>query len=96
MNTDSLVLNETEYRTVRSTTGTKQIQSKMLLELLSVDVSCANVVIEGWKEMVETTASRDKTCLFDNIDDYVDYRIIDTGAPCVASIAPCDIKSEEF
>lgn len=81
VNTDNLVLDETEYRTVRSTTGTKQIQSKMLLELLSVDPLCANVVIEAWKKMVETTATRDKTCIFDNMEDYVDYRIIDTGAP---------------
>lgn len=81
MNTDNLVLDETEYRTVQSTTGTKQIQSKMLLELLSIDSTCANVVIEAWKEMVGTTASRDKTKIFDNMDDYVEYRIIDTGAP---------------
>ncbi|KAJ5566731.1 uncharacterized protein N7459_010113 [Penicillium hispanicum] len=86
VNTDNLVLDETEYRTVRSTTGTKQIQSKMLLELLSVDATCANVVIEAWKEMVETTATHDKTCIFDNIEDYVDYRIIDTGAPFVDTV----------
>lgn len=85
VNTDDLVLSETEYRTVRSTTGTKQIQSKMMLELLSIDVPCANVVIESWKEMVGTTASRDKTSIFESMEDYVDYRIIDTGAPSVFS-----------
>jgi hypothetical protein len=79
--TDNIVLNKTEYRTVRSTTGTKQIQSKMLLELLATDKPCAEVVITAWKEMVATTASRDKSCIFDSIEEYVDYRIIDTGAP---------------
>lgn len=74
-------MSETDYRTVRSATGTKQIQSKMLLELLAVDKPCAEVFIDSWKEMVATTASRDKSCLFATLDDYVDYRIIDTGAP---------------
>ncbi|KAJ6104679.1 isoprenoid synthase domain-containing protein [Penicillium sp. IBT 18751x] len=83
---DNIALNETEYRTVRSTTGTKQIQSKMLLELLSIDKLCAEVVISSWKEMVATTASRDKSCIFDTIEDYVDYRIIDTGAPFVDTV----------
>lgn len=32
---------------------------KMLLELLSIDYTYASVVIEAWKEMVGTTASRD-------------------------------------
>jgi hypothetical protein len=51
------------------------------LELLSIDKACAEVVIASWKEMIATTASRDKSCIFDKIEDYVDYRIIDTGAP---------------
>ncbi|KAJ5889106.1 geranylgeranyl pyrophosphate synthase [Penicillium tannophilum] len=83
---DNIALNETEYRTVRSTTGTKQIQSKMLFELLAIDKLCAEVVITAWKEMVATTASRDKSCIFDGIEEYVDYRIIDTGAPFVDTV----------
>ena len=58
----------------------------MLLELLSIDKPCADVVIGAWKEMVATTAHHEKTSLFENIEDYVDYRIIDTGAPYVLSI----------
>jgi hypothetical protein len=53
----------------------------MLLELLAMDKPCAEVFIQSWKEMVATTASRDKSCLFTTLNDYVDYRIIDTGAP---------------
>jgi hypothetical protein len=53
----------------------------MLLELLSIDKPCAEVVIQSWKEMAATTVSRDKSSTFDNIEDYVEYRIIDTGAP---------------
>ncbi|KAJ5586656.1 isoprenoid synthase domain-containing protein [Penicillium hetheringtonii] len=58
----------------------------MLLELLAVDKPCAEVFIDSWKEMVATTASRDKSCLFATLDDYVDYRIIDTGAPFVSKL----------
>lgn len=55
----------------------------MLLELLAIDKPCAEVFIQSWKEMVATTASRDKSSLFATLDEYVDYRIIDTGAPWV-------------
>ncbi|KAL4801265.1 isoprenoid synthase domain-containing protein [Aspergillus unguis] len=81
--TDNIALDETEYRTVRSVLGTKQIQSKMLLELLSIDAPCAEVVIDYWKQMISTTAKQDKQRVFDSLEEYVDYRIIDTGAPFV-------------
>lgn len=81
MDTDNIALDETEYRTVRSVLGTKQIQSKMLLELLSIDAACAEIVIDSWKTMVSTTAKQDKSRVFRNLEEYVDYRIIDTGAP---------------
>ncbi|KAL5041044.1 hypothetical protein BDW71DRAFT_212499 [Aspergillus fruticulosus] len=81
--TDNIALDETEYRTVRSVLGTKQIQSKMLLELLSIDAPCAEVVIDSWKTMISTTAKQDKKRVFENLDGYLDYRIVDTGAPFV-------------
>lgn len=80
-NVDNIGLDETEYRTVRSTLGTKQIQSKMIMELLSIDKPCAEVVIDAWKTMIATTAKLDKTRVFSNLEEYVPYRIIDTGAP---------------
>ncbi|KAL6230730.1 hypothetical protein BDW75DRAFT_234182 [Aspergillus navahoensis] len=83
MDTDNIALDETEYRTVRSVFGTKQIQSKMLLELLSIDAPCAEVVIDSWKTMIATTAKQDKKRVFENLDEYIDYRIVDTGAPFV-------------
>jgi hypothetical protein len=83
IDTDNIGLDETEYRTVRSVLGTKQIQSKMLLELLSIDTPCAEVVIDSWKTMISTTAKQDKQRVFRNLDEYVDFRIVDTGAPFV-------------
>ncbi|KAJ9273363.1 hypothetical protein DTO212C5_437 [Paecilomyces variotii] len=83
---DDISLDDTEYRTVKSVIGTKQIQSKMLLQLLSIDTPCAEVVIDSWKTMVSTTAKQDKSRIFENLDEYVDYRIIDTGAPFVDTL----------
>ena len=71
---------------LRSVVGSKQIQSKMMLEMLSVDPECANVAIDAWKVMVDTTAKRDKTIPFANMEEYIDYRIVDTGAPFVDKI----------
>ncbi|EHA21645.1 hypothetical protein ASPNIDRAFT_129626 [Aspergillus niger ATCC 1015] len=64
-----IALDETEYRTVRSVTGTKQIQSKMLLDLLSIDPACAEVVIDSWKTMINTTAKQDKTRACSNLEE---------------------------
>ncbi|RLL95672.1 hypothetical protein CFD26_101005 [Aspergillus turcosus] len=58
----------------------------MIMELLSVDGPCAEVVIDAWKTMIATTAKLDKTRPFSNLEDYVDYRIIDTGAPFVDTL----------
>ena len=68
---------------LRSVVGSKQIQSKMMLEMLSVDPECANAAIDAWRVMVDTTSKRDKTIPFTNMEDYIDYRIVDTGAPFV-------------
>lgn len=54
-----------------------------MLEMLSIDPECANVAIDAWRVMVDTTAKRDKTIPFTNMEDYIDYRIVDTGAPFV-------------
>ncbi|KAL4816983.1 isoprenoid synthase domain-containing protein [Aspergillus spinulosporus] len=59
------------------------IQSKMLLELLSIDAPCAEVVINSWKTMISTTAKQDKKRVFGSLDEYVDFRIVDMGAPFV-------------
>lgn len=53
----------------------------MIMELLSIDPRCAEVVVDSWKTMIKTTAQLDKDRLFENLEEYVDYRIIDTGAP---------------
>ena len=76
---------------LRSVVGSKQIQSKMMLEMLSVDPECANAAIDAWSVMVDTTSKRGKTIQFTNMDDYIDYRIVDTGAPFVDKLMLFDI-----
>lgn len=52
----------------------------MAVQLADTDSKCAERVISVWESMLKTTL-RDKTCDFDTLDDYLDFRIIDTGAP---------------
>jgi hypothetical protein len=62
------------------TLGREQIQAKMILKLTSTDKECAERVLKIWKTMISTTL-RDKDKKFRSIEEYVDFRIIDTGAP---------------
>ncbi|PLB50378.1 geranylgeranyl pyrophosphate synthase [Aspergillus steynii IBT 23096] len=80
-NTEDILMDEHKYRTIRSTIGTKQIQAKMMLDLLLIDKPCGEAIINEWKRMVKTTAGLDKARHFKNLDDYIEYRIVDTGAP---------------
>jgi len=52
----------------------------MMTQLSSMDRACAERVKRVWKEMLSTTL-RDKDKVFDSLEKYVDFRIIDTGAP---------------
>ncbi|KAK5084535.1 hypothetical protein LTR05_005613 [Lithohypha guttulata] len=63
--------------------GSKKMQAKMVQGLTAIDPACAQVCIEAWKEMVNTTSRRDKDKPFTSMDEYLEYRIIDTGAPFV-------------
>jgi len=62
------------------------MQAKMLLELSSVDARCAERVKDVWKTMVSTTyREKSKSGSFGSIQEYIDFRIIDTGAPLARS-----------
>jgi hypothetical protein len=60
--------------------GRKQIQAKMMLGLTSTDEACAERVMDVWKTMLSTTL-KDKSKEFTTLEEYLDFRIIDTGAP---------------
>lgn len=51
-----------------------------MLGLTTTDKVCAERVMDVWKTMLSTTL-KDKTKRFANLEEYLDFRIIDTGAP---------------
>jgi hypothetical protein len=48
--------------------------------LLQTDEICAKRIAKVWKEMIATTM-RDKRVDFQSIEDYLEFRMVDTGAP---------------
>ncbi|KAL2139942.1 hypothetical protein VTI28DRAFT_4454 [Corynascus sepedonium] len=81
----SLGERETVTANIRNvTSGRKQIQAKMMLQLNQTDKVCAARIMDAWKTMLSTTL-RDKSKNFSNLQEYIDFRIIDTGAPFVES-----------
>jgi hypothetical protein len=60
--------------------GKKQIEAKMMLKLASTDAACTERLMRVWKEMLSTTV-RDQNKHFGSLEEYIDFRIIDTGAP---------------
>jgi hypothetical protein len=56
------------------------MQAKMVLQLMNTDEVCTERVMGVWKTMISTTL-RDKDKEFSSLDEYVDFRIVDTGAP---------------
>jgi hypothetical protein len=52
----------------------------MMTQLESTDKACTERIKYVWHEMLSTTL-RDKDKQFASLEEYVDFRIIDTGAP---------------
>ncbi|KAI9155010.1 Terpene cyclase ATR13 [Paramyrothecium foliicola] len=81
---DTFSLGNSENASMRVKTGRKKMQAKMLSELQSTDAPCAMRVMDVWKTMLATTW-KDKAKIFNNLEDYLDFRIVDCGAPFVES-----------
>lgn len=58
-----------------STSGQRQIQSKLVLEMLSIDRESTMIAMESWKEML-AFPRRDR---FSTLEEYLLYRIVDIG-----------------
>jgi hypothetical protein len=56
------------------------MQAKMVLKLRIMDEVCTERVMDVWKTMISTTL-RGKNKEFSSLEEYVDFRIVDTGAP---------------
>lgn len=59
--------------------GKKQIQSKMLLEMLSIDRERALTTMKSWAAFVELASGRQHHEHFATLEEYIPYRIIDVG-----------------
>ncbi|KAK4237715.1 isoprenoid synthase domain-containing protein [Achaetomium macrosporum] len=78
-------LGDRESTTPNVKTGREQMQAKMKLKLKMTSLACATRIMEAWKTMLSTTL-RDKSKDFADLDEYLDFRIIDSGALFVESI----------
>ncbi|KAF2202999.1 geranylgeranyl pyrophosphate synthase [Delitschia confertaspora ATCC 74209] len=65
--------------------GKKNIQAKIMLLLSQTDKECTKRVMQVWEEMLSTTL-KDKNKAFRSLKEYVDFRIVDTGAPFVEAM----------
>ncbi|KAL2021599.1 hypothetical protein VTK56DRAFT_6952 [Thermocarpiscus australiensis] len=84
-NGDAFTLGEQESTRSNVKSGRKQIQAKMMLQLTATDRKCAERVMDVWTTMLSTTL-KDKARNFKDLEDYLDFRIIDTGALFVESL----------
>ncbi|KAK4164713.1 isoprenoid synthase domain-containing protein [Cladorrhinum sp. PSN259] len=82
---DAFSLGERESTRADMKSGRKQLQAKMMLQLLSTDKVCAERVLDVWKTMLSTTRE-DKFRDFSTLEEYLDFRIVDTGAPFVEAV----------
>ncbi|KAI4940773.1 hypothetical protein J4E91_011217 [Alternaria rosae] len=77
--------NKHEWKNTNPALGKTQIQAKIMTQLASIDKGCTERVKRVWKEMIATTL-RDKDKCFANLEEYVDFRMVDTGAPFVEAM----------
>ena len=61
--------------------GAKQLQSRIIMELLNVDEACGNLMIETWKTVLSTARGLKDTQSYTNLDEYIPYRILGVGGP---------------
>ncbi|KUL83692.1 hypothetical protein ZTR_07521 [Talaromyces verruculosus] len=59
--------------------GKKQIQSKLLLEMVAIDRECALVTMKAWARFLEVGSSRQHDTRFTSLETYLPYRIMDVG-----------------
>nr|XP_036589872.1 Fusicoccadiene synthase 3 [Colletotrichum truncatum]KAF6801877.1 Fusicoccadiene synthase 3 [Colletotrichum truncatum] len=61
--------------------GLKKVQAKIVLELLSIDRACGENIVTAWKEWALKGGNKlNKHHSFQTFHEYVDYRVIDSGA----------------
>lgn len=59
--------------------GKRQLQSKLLLEMLKIDRERATKIMEVWARFVEQSSGRQHHIQFAALEEYIPYRLIDVG-----------------
>lgn len=59
--------------------GTRQLQSKMLLDMMKLDRERAITSMKWWAAFVELASGRQHHIQFASLEEYVPYRILDVG-----------------
>lgn len=66
--------------TVPSTSqGKRQIQMRMLREMMAIDRDRASVSIQAWEKFLQLAAGRQHDVYFTSLKEYIPYRILDVG-----------------
>lgn len=59
--------------------GEKQMQSRILSEMMAIDPERAVTSMKAWATFVELAAARARSTPFESLEEYLPYRIIDAG-----------------
>lgn len=59
--------------------GRKQIQAKLLLEMMAIDRERAITATKAWAKFVELASGRQHYVRFRTLEEYFPYRILDVG-----------------
>jgi hypothetical protein len=69
-----------EWTTHDPTLGRTHIQAKMMAQLTATDPKCMQRIKQAWQTFLSTTV-RNGDKIFDSLEEYVDFRVVDCGAP---------------
>ncbi|OBS27869.1 hypothetical protein FPOA_01811 [Fusarium poae] len=70
---------------IQAEAGLRFLYERCISRLLQTDEVCAKRIAKAWKDAIDTTI-RDKRIDFQSVEDYLEFRMIDTGAPFVEAI----------
>ncbi|KAH7041405.1 isoprenoid synthase domain-containing protein [Microdochium trichocladiopsis] len=65
--------------------GKKKLRARMTRDLLAIDPVRGRECLAEWQNMIDLT-HREKTTSFASVEEYVEFRLVDCGAPWMASL----------
>jgi hypothetical protein len=62
-----------------TTRASKQMQAKMILEILAVDRDQGKTILKGWERHLSLGSGRQQKTEFNSLEDYLQYRTEDVA-----------------